>query len=227
VVVADEVLGRRDHALLLRAAHEGRPEPTGEIGVLTVRLEDAARARIAHQVESGSEQPVAALGASLPRDRAAHARRQVGVPGCGDRDRGRERGGAVGVPVEIAPYRLADPVRAVGGLERRHVQAAIDGAAHLSDAVELRDLLVERHGREQVVGRDLAVGPRRNADAVPQERHQVVMDGGRPENDGEGDEDGAQGWPPGGGSGGGCAQRAWSIAAGGAIAGGADGARRP
>ena len=109
LVVADEVLGRGDHALRLRPAHERGAETAGQVGVLAVGFEHAAGARVAHHVDRRREQPVAPLGASLDGDRAADARREVGVPGGGDRDGGREGGGAIGVPVEVAPHRLADP----------------------------------------------------------------------------------------------------------------------
>ena len=200
VVMADEVLGCRDRALRLGAAHEGDAEPRRE--ERDPRRRPRRRGRRSGRARRRARAPAASCGPwPAPRRAIAPPTRsaRLGVPRRGDRDRHRKRGGAIGVAVEVAPHRLADAVRSVGGLEGGNVEPAIDGAAHLAGAVELRDLLLEGHRGEEGLGvawmalasarADSGArgdrGPRRYADAIPQEGHHVVMNHQRQQQDAE------------------------------------------
>ena len=93
--VAEEVLGRRDHAgvevIALQAADEGDAERRREVRVFAVGLVHAAPARVARDVEHRGERLGEADRAHLLTDELGHLLDGVRVPGRGQRDRGRER----------------------------------------------------------------------------------------------------------------------------------------
>ena len=143
--VGGEVLGVGDH-VLLRAAHEPDRHAAEVERVLAVGLLRAAPARVAQHVDRRREEDARRLRARLLADRLADALLERRVPGRAARHADRERRG---VPRPGA--HAARPVDHAEAGDAERGRAGRAPAVAERAAVHLRDLLGERHLREQRV----------------------------------------------------------------------------
>lgn len=94
-VVRDEVLDGGADAALLHTGDVPGSDPPGQVRVLAVRLEVAPAERRPLEVDGGCEQDVHALAAGLLGQQHPCPAGEFGVPGGGERGRGRQRDGRV------------------------------------------------------------------------------------------------------------------------------------
>ena len=141
LVIAGEVLRRRDDLFALDAFDIRHGHAGGEVGVFGEAFEVAAAKRRAVDVDARPEQHVAILGAGLVGQRDADTLHEIRIPTGSPADGGGEAGGAVG----------SYPVRAVAHLEGRNAEPLVDARFHVRRAGQLRDLLFERHAPDKVL----------------------------------------------------------------------------
>ena len=177
LVVDHVVLAHGDHVVRLDGLGHRDAHHAGQVRVFGEVLEVAAGDRGAMQAHAGALQDVLAQRRRLRADDVAVGVRQVGVEAGGEADGHRQgRGGrARGAVAHADAHRaVGDPeARDAQLLDRRHVPLDLDLGGELVDvllglrglrgdgvdvdrlhgAVQLSDLLLQRHGRDRLSAR--------------------------------------------------------------------------
>ena len=150
LVVQCVVLDRGDDVLALDSLDLGHCGLAGQIRVFAVVFEVAAVQRAARDVDTRRELDVDALLPCLPPDLCSDRIFRIAIPARGLRDAVGKRGRA-GLPVADTCTCVVE--HQLGDAQRGHGRDVVSGAvvAEVATAVELGNLLVERHRLDELV----------------------------------------------------------------------------